>query len=62
MAYLLTEGNHSPFRLPEKKRLLSVGNLRVISWVIICSPFIISTARLASSSIGFEPKICWIAR
>ena len=27
MAYLLTEGNHSPFRLPEKKRLLSVGNL-----------------------------------
>ena len=27
MAYLLTEGNHSPFRLPQKKRLLSVGNL-----------------------------------
>ena len=58
MAYLLTQGNHSPFRLPEKKRLLSVGNLEGISWVIIYSPSIISTARLANSSIGLEPKIC----
>ena len=52
MAYLLTEGNHSPWRFPERKRLLNVGDVEGTLWVITCSPFIISTGRLASSSIN----------